>query len=192
MTTAMLLSLLVALPAQSDDPEPPTRKGFVTRLVAKKSTYKLDFGGKKKLEYVKGAKQGSEESPKVQLELVITNYTKETVRIRSAGSNTRLTLTLEGDGAISTSVTTEAVRVKIGYTILQPKEKMTIPIDRLASVERVLKGEVAEKRHYWTEPGDYKVKASFSANITTDFNGVNPFSRFQTFDSQAVTLKVEK
>jgi hypothetical protein len=193
MTTAILLGLTVLLPAQSgDDPEPAPRKGLVTRLVAKKSTYKLDFGGKKKDDYVNDAKNGTAEAPKVELELVITNYTKENVRIRTASLANRLTLTLKGDGAVSSSVSTEFVKVPVQYAILEPKKKLSIPIDRLVTTERMGKGGGAGKRHYWTEPGEYKLSASLYTLIMTDFGGPNAFSRYHTFESQPLTLKVEK
>src|SRR3954451_619193 len=111
--TALLLSALL-LPAFADvDPEPHGNKGIVVHLVAKKSTYKLDFGGKKKDDYVNDAKNGSADAPKVDLELVITNYTNEALRIRSTGSTNRLTIKLEGEGAVTGSATSMAVRVPI-------------------------------------------------------------------------------
>jgi len=103
MPTALLLSLLTAtsLPARADvDPEPPQKKGIMVRLVAKKSTYKLDLGGKKKEDFVADARAGTAAPPSVDLELVITNYTNETIRIRTTGSTNRMTLKLEGDWAI--------------------------------------------------------------------------------------------
>src|SRR5262249_11664137 len=194
MTTALLLGLLVTLPAQSeDDPEPAPKTGIQTRLVAKKSTYKLDLGGKKKDDYVTAAKAGNIDPPKVQLELVITNYTKETIRIRSTGSTNRLTFKLEGDGAVSSSSKTAVGKVPIQYVVLKPKEKLTIPIEKLAATERVNKDEgPTDKRHYWTEPGEYKLSASLYTLVTTDFNGPNPMSRYQTFEAKPIRLTVEK
>lgn len=195
MTTALLLSLLATLPAQNDDdPEPPPRKGIVVRLVAKKTTYKLDLGGKTKNDYVAAVKKGDVEAPKVELELVITNYTKEAIRLRTTGSTNRLTLKLEGEGAIEASITTGVVRPKIQYAVLNPKEKVVIPIARLASIGPATKkgADAPEKRHFWTEPGEYKLSASLYAYVMTDPNGVNPVVQYKTFETRPVTLKVEK
>jgi hypothetical protein len=193
MTTAMLLSLLAALPAQKgEDPEPAQPKGLVTKLVAKKTTYKLDFGGKKKADFVSDAKAGTAEAPKVELELVIINNTKETLRIRKSGSTTRLTLTLKGEGAIEANAGLSGVRPKIEYVVLEPKGKLVIPIDRLVNVGRPLKKDNApEMRFYWTEPGDYKVTASLYALVTPQGGGKG-MQRYETFTSKPITLKVEK
>jgi hypothetical protein len=191
MTIAMLLGLLAALPAQKgEDPEPPPQKGIVAKLVAKKRTYKLDFGGKKKEDFVSDAKAGKAEAPKVELELVITNYTNETIRIRKAGTMTQLMLTLKGEGAIESNSGLTGVRPKNEYVTLKPREKMVIPINRLVTAGRPVKKEnVPETRHYWTEPGDYKVTASlYAAVMLTTGKGV----QYQTFRSKPVTLTVEK
>ena len=194
MTSLLLIALFVpaAPAADEDDPEPPVKTGLVTRLVAKKSTYSLDFGGKKKEDYLTAAKAGTLESPKVDLELVIANYTKETIRIRSTGGTNRLMLKLEGDGAVSATVMVDAVRPPTQYSVLEPKEKLTIPIQQLSSLARVLKSQTTETRLYWTEPGDYKLSASLYTQMTTDFGGPNPVARNQTFEAKAITLKVEE
>ena len=178
MTTATLLTLLLALPAQAadDDPEPPMKKGIVARLVAKKSTYKLDLGGKTADDYAAEAKKGNVNPPRVDLALMITNYTSSPVRIRTVGSTNRLTLALKGDGAVEAPTNPTVGKFKTSYQVLNPKEKLTIPIDQLSSTGRG-KGKAGAANLYWTMPGEYKLSASYYTLIVEHFGTNGAVSR---------------
>jgi hypothetical protein len=186
------------LPAQKvadADPEPPKPGPVGVRLVAKKSTYKLDFGGKSKDEYTRMAKEGSAPPITVDLELVVTNNTKSDIRIRTMGTTTRLTLKLEGDGAVEATPTDPMDRPATGYSVVPPGKSVTIPITTLTSIgpRTKAKGKEGDKMHYWTAAGDYKLSATYYTLMYLDYKqggGVKP--SYMTLESKPVTLKVEK
>jgi hypothetical protein len=192
VTTALLLSALMVLPAQADDPEPPAKKGIVARLVARKVTYKLDFGGIKKDDYVTAAKNGTATPVPVELEFVITNHTKGDVRIRVAGSTARMALELTGAGAVESAAVNAAARPKLTYQILKPGQKYSIPITTLTSLPQA-KGKVrSAQNHYWTEPGEYRLGAALTTLVYQDYGTNAMKSQTMTLTAKAITLKVEK
>jgi len=193
VTTALLMSALLVLPAWADDdPEPPAKKGIVARLVAKKSTYKLDFGGMKKDDYVTAAKNGTAPAVPVDLEFVITNHTKGDVRIRVAGSTARMALELTGAGAVESAAVNPAVRPKLTYQVLKPGQKYSIPITTLTSLPQA-KGKVrSAQNHYWTEPGECTLGASLTTLVYQDYGTAMQKSQTVTLTAKAIKLKVEK
>jgi hypothetical protein len=194
VTTTLLLTALLVLPAQAnDDPEPPVKKGIVARLVAKKSTYKLDLQGGTADEYKKAIAAGTAAEVSIDVDLVITNHTKGMIRVRTTGTSPALTLSLKGKGAEDARPKGGAAAVKnpITYTVLKPGEKVTIPIKTLASVT----GTRVMSRHYWTEPGDYVLEATYRTRIDLNYDpNVNPKSPFnyEILKPRPITLKVEK
>jgi hypothetical protein len=190
--TAILLSALL-LPAFADvDPEPPGKKGVVARLVAKKSTYTLDFGGLKKDEYVAAAKNGTAAAVPVELEFVITNHTKGDVRVRLGGAASRIVLELKGNGVIEASSANPTVRPKLSYQILKPGQKLTVPITALASAPPGKAKAKVERNHYWTEPGEYTLGASLTTLVGLDFGTNAQTNQTMTLTARPITLKVEK
>lgn len=195
MTTATLLALLLALPASAadDDPEPPVKKGIVARLVARKSTYKLDLQGKTAQEYKKAASRGNAAEIPIEVDLVITNRTRETIRVRTTGTSPILTLSLKGEGVEESALMRDkaAGKVAIAYAVLKPGQKVTIPVNALASVTGVR----TTKKHYWTEPGDYTLEATYRTRVDLNYDpNVVPKSPFhyEVLKARPITLKVEK
>jgi hypothetical protein len=193
VTTALLLTALMVLPAQSDDPEPPAKKGIFARLVAKKSTYKLDLQGSSADEFKKAAAAGTAAEIPIDVELVIANYTRSVIRVRTTGTSPILTLSLKGKGAAEALVQNNGPKEKvaINYATLKPGEKVTIPVKALTS----LTGARPTKRHYWTEPGDYVLEATYRTRIDLDFDPnvavKGPF-HYEILKPKPITLKVEK
>lgn len=191
--TALLLSALVALPALAeDDPEPPVKKGIAVRLVAKKSTYNLDFGGMKKDDYVTAARNGTAPAVSVDLEFVITNHTKGNVRIRIGSATSRLALELTGAGAVEGASAGVPAKVKLTYQILKPGQKVSIPITALAGAPPGKVKAKGERNHYWTEPGDYTLGASLTTLVYQDYGTAMQKSQTMTLTAKAITLKVER
>jgi hypothetical protein len=192
VTTALLLSALMVLPAQADDPEPHGNKGIVVRLVAKKSTYKLDFGGKKKDDYVAAARKGTAAAVPVEMEFVIANYTKREIRVRLNDSASWLALELRGAEAIEAESASTTARPKLSEKILKHGQKWRIPIPALASASPgKVKGK-GERNHDWTEPGEYTLGVSLTAVVDLDHGKKFQASHTLTLTAKAITLKVEK
>jgi hypothetical protein len=189
----ILASVLVTLGVRSaddTDPEPPRLNTVFARIVTKKTSYKLDLGGSTAEEYRKAAKQGTARAIPVEMELVITNGTKNTVRVRVSGAVPKLTLKLEGTGAVDSKDPT-VTKGPLRYQELKPGQKVSIPINSLLSYQGSKGGTI---RHYWTEPGEYKLSASFYTSLDLDWKGGGPKGKlnYTTLQAPAITIKVEK
>jgi hypothetical protein len=185
-------------PAKSEDPDPePPKPGPVSaKLVAKKKTYKLDLGGMTPAKFRETVKAGGAnlpQAPAVDLEVVITNNTKSDIRVRTTGAVPRMAVSVTGPNVVEARVVEPAAKGKtrVSYTVLRPGQSLTIPITRLSSLQ-VGRQTV---RHYWTEPGEYTLTATFTTSVQLNFQpGVAVAGRLQamTLKSRSVTVKVEK
>jgi hypothetical protein len=208
LTTTLLTGLLLAgqAPAKKDEPspEPPPPAPISARLVAKKKTYKLDLGGMTADKFRETVKPGGANlpaAPAVDLVLIITNNTKNDIRIRTTGATARLSLTLTGPNVVQATVTERrVVRQPISVVDLRPKQSVQIPIDRLVST----KSTVQTTRHYWTEAGEHTLAAEFSTVVYTEWmaagdkdkvavkGGPVMRGRATTLKARAIKVKVEK
>jgi hypothetical protein len=186
MLTILLAGLLAS---QEIDPEPPKPGPVGTRLVAKKATYKLDRGGLTEKEYADAAKAGTAALIPVEIELVITNHSKNDVRVRVSGAVPKLTLTLNGKGAVDGPKDANPFKGKLTYVVLKPGQKVSVPINKLMSYTGSKGGTT---NHYWTEPGDYTLSASFYTSVDLDYTGKKAKLNYMTLKAPAISLKVEK
>jgi hypothetical protein len=190
--TALVLSALLVLPAQADDPEPPARKGIVVRLVAKKTTYKLDYGNYNSETYAKAAREGKVDPVAVEMELVVTNHTKDEVRIQLGATRGRVMLKLNGKGVVE-AAKGNFEKYPPGFKDLKPGEKFSLPITTLRGYDPAFKNKGGADRFlYWTEPGEYTLTASLKTRVGLDPNGKNQPAEPVTLTSRPITLKVEK
>jgi hypothetical protein len=189
----LLTGALLTLNARAiddTDPEPPRANTVFARIVAKKTTYKLDLQGNSPADYKKAAQAGRASAIAIEAELVITNATKNVVRVRVSGAVPKLTLKLEGTGAVDGAKDSTVTKGPLRYQELKPGEKVSIPIPHLLSYQGSKGGTI---RHYWTEPGEYKLSASFYTSLDLDWTGNKPVKlNYTTLTAPAITLKVEK
>src|SRR5438067_12400735 len=102
-------ALVLALPARADDKEKvePEEQPVKVKLVAKKTTYKLDRGGLTAEKYresiQEAAKMGKPlpRPPAVEMALELKNTTRKDVQVWVGGDPVQVTLNLKGKGAVS-------------------------------------------------------------------------------------------
>jgi hypothetical protein len=199
--TFLLSALLLGVPAakaiDDTDPEPPRPGPVFMKLVAKKATYKLDLQGSTVAEYTKAARAGKAPPIRLDLELVIINTSKTPIRVRTAGATSRLTLALKGPGVVdSDKVRLEKMagpkkngKASTAYAILKPGEKVSIPVESLTSNTTSATGQ----HHYWTQPGDYTLEATYRTGFYLDYNP-NAHTKLTYLEpkASAIKLRVEK
>jgi hypothetical protein len=192
LLTALLLALQAPVKDEEPNPEPPPPAPVSARLVAKKKTYKLDLGGMTAAKFrdtVKAGGANMPQAPTVDMALVIKNNTKNTIRIRTTGSTSRVSINLSGPNVVEGSVVEPRVRLPIGYVVLKPGEKTEIRIDRLQTKVSTLR----HTRHYWAEPGEYTLSASFYTYVQMNYNPqFGGAAGYQTLKSGSIKVKVEK
>jgi hypothetical protein len=204
-TIVLLAGLLLArqAPAKTDepDPEPPKPAPIAARLVARKKTYKLNLGGQTADKFRAAVKGGANapEALAVDLVLVITNNTPNEIRVRTAGSTSRLSFTVKGPNVVQAALNERVVRQPVSYIDLAPKKSVEIPIDRLVSKQTT----VRSIRHYWTEAGEHTLAAEFYTMVYTEWaapggkdgikgGGVVRRGQYMTLKTRGITVKVEK
>jgi hypothetical protein len=192
---APLLSAAVLLTAcfvatANGDPEPSKKQTgpIRVRLKAKKTAYVLDRQGMTADKYRQAVKDGKIAPPAIDLVLEITNTTKGDVDVTVVGASPRLALELKGKEGIEklTGSRAREMRVRI---ILKPGQTHTLPITRLAGYSSA----TAEHQLFWTEPGEYKLTASFETNVreaTGGKRGKTFLSRETAYKAPPVTLSV--
>jgi hypothetical protein len=163
---------------QGKDP-PPKPSPLKMRFVAKQDSYVLDLGGKSAEEYRKMLdaivpdKSTPPPGPNVDLALEITNPTDVDITIYIGGDNTRLSLDLDGPGAVSKVVTkmtttdlkvSKPVVIAPGKTYSHPIKSLAFPWPRPTS------------QWYWTSPGDYTLTALWQTS-TEKKDGKGPLLR---------------
>ena len=146
-------------------------------------------------EYRKLLKEGEKEGkmpapPKVDLTLEITNTSDKDVKIWSGGDPGVIGLTLAGPGAVNAKpqlAFTTDFRAPTPTT-LAPGKSLVISLTKLSSGFRGISA-----LNYWTEPGEYKLTATYTTAIQPPPKGAmvtDGFGRV-TLSAEPVVLKVE-
>lgn len=194
MRTLLLSGLLIAALAgrfatfaqEKGDEKAMTDADLELKLVAKTSTYKVpsDWRGDKLKE--KLAVDAFPEPPAVDLELQVHNKGKAEKTLRIESDAGRVELTLEGPGAVSAKARRVFTReFRIGKVItLKPGEMHVIPVKQLSYGFRGV-----EWSAYWTEPGDYTLRAKLITPIDA-MDSTKPGKLELT--SNEIKLKVEE
>jgi len=176
--------------AKTDSPEVPLE----ARLVARKDTYALDLGGKTPEEIRTEIKQAYKTRkyppvPAVDLVLEVTNTGKEGMRVSfEEGNQTVLTLDLRGRGAAAVGNLKSPDTKPVKFVELGPGKSRSIPITSLLH-------SYGTRQTYWTEPGEYTLRARLRTVALTNRNapkegGPAPGRRFVTLTSNLIKLKV--
>jgi hypothetical protein len=172
---AILPSVLLLTPivwaVDDTDPEPPQPGPVSLRVVAKKTTYKLDMAGLSPEEYRKAIANHTVKAPPVDLELVVTNNTKSEIRVKTRGSKVNQwlvwhSLKLTGPGVVDGGPywTDKRDHPSEAYVSVKPRGKAVIPLPTLTSHM----ASVQVRDHFWTKPGKYTLTASFHTTIYFD------------------------
>ncbi len=196
--TLLLAGLLLVVPApvradQGPDPEPPPRDDLTVKLVAQKKTYRLNLGGMTATQFRQAIQNGVNlpEAPAVDLELVITNNTKNEVRVRTTGTVPRLSLTVDGPNVVEAPAPRQVRKKGATYSTLRPGQSVSIPIRTLSSRRTAAQS----VRHYWTEPGEYTLSASlYTLVLGANLKGALVKGKYQyvTLKTRPIKVKVEK
>lgn len=191
LTLLPLVLLASQAPKEEIDPEPPRPGPVELRLSARKATYKIDRQGLTEKEFLEAIKAGKARSMTVELDLIVRNNTKKDIRVRTSGLLPRLLLTLKGKGAADSPNTKKAHQGVLRYTVLKPGDRVAIPIDTLMTYEGHIGGTI---NHYWTEPGEYTLSASFHTAFEMDWanGGEGGKTSYSTLTARPITLTVEK
>jgi hypothetical protein len=173
---ALFLAALATAPgaAAADDKKDPKPAGPVTlTVVSKKDKYVFDGGGKSAKEYKAAMERLAKvlaegdlinppfppKPPAVDLALVLTNTTKEAVKVFVGGDTNVFTLELTGGAGVVAMPNpvgfTEEFRLPKAVTI-EPGKTHEVPVKLLADGHRGLSRLV-----YWTGPGEYKLTAKY-------------------------------
>ena len=193
-----VLTALTAFAGRAEDkkePAVPLEIPVKAKLVAKKTTYTLDLGGKTGAEYREQLKAAEKSGampppPAVDLVLEITNTSDKDVKIWDKGDPVVIALTLTGPGAVNASpllAFTADFRGPSSVT-LAPGKSLSFPFSKL---QYGFRG--AAKMSFWTEPGEYKLKAIFTTAIQPAPKGSKERDGFGQVNvvSEEITLKVE-
>ncbi len=199
MRQLLLTVVLVLLPltgrADEKKEAKPEDLPVKAKLVAKKATYTLDLGGKTGEEYrkmLKDAEKGGRmpAPPAVDLVLEITNTSDQDVKIWSGGDPVMLSLALAGPSAINAKPLLAFTTDFRGptATTLAPGKSLSIPITKLAYGFRG-----AAAMSFWTEPGEYKLTATYTTGIQPPPKGTAVSDGFglATLRAEPVVIKVE-
>jgi hypothetical protein len=190
----LVTGLVLALPAPAEepDPEPPKPGPVSVRLVARKKTYRLNLGGMTAEKFRARVKAGGAnlpEAPAVDLVLIIRNNTRGPIRVRTAGASNRVALNVTGPNVVAATVNEVPTPTRARYVALEPGMSTEVPIDRLVSKQAARR----LIRHYWTEPGEYTLRASIYLLVGLDWVvDVRINNQYLTLKAPAVTVKVEK
>ena len=193
-----VLAALTPLAARGEDKKDAPKAADLpvkAKLVAKKTTYTLDLGGKTADEFrklIKDAEKGGRlpPAPAVDMSLEITNTSDKEIQIWSKGDPVQLELMLTGAGAVNAKpllAFTTDFRAPVPMT-LAPGKSLTIPITNLVYGFRG-----ASEMSYWTEPGEYKLAASYKTGIQPPPKGSTVNDRFGvvTIPAEPITIKIE-
>jgi hypothetical protein len=194
VTVLVLAPVLAARGDEKKEPQ-PANLPVTAKLVAKKTTYQLDLGGKTGDEFRKMLKDAEKSgrtppAPAVDLVLELTNTSDKDVMVWIGGDPTQIILNLKGPSAVSVSplrpFTTE-FRAPRPVT-LGPGKTTSLPI---ASLSYGFRGQASQA--YWTEPGEYTLTASFTTGISPAPPGTKEEAGFGkvTLTAAPVQLKVE-
>jgi hypothetical protein len=195
MGALLLLFQLTGQAEQTNDEPKKVELPVKAQLIAKKKTYTLDLGGKTGDEFRKALKEAAKTGrvpppPAVDLELELTNTSTADVKLWTGGDPVQLNLALTGPGA-------ETIAPLLAFTTdfrgptattLAPGKSVTIPIK---SLKHGFRG--GSQMSYWSEPGEYKVTATFKSGISPAPKGTKVNDGFGLVEivSQTLTLTVE-
>jgi len=185
---------------KKDKPKPKTEPDGVPlelKIVAKKTTYKLDLVGKTTDDFVKLLKEGEKggdlpAAPAVEMTLELKNTGAKDVEVWIAGDPVQIGLDLQGQGAVS-------VRAARAFTseFRAPKpvklEAGKTHSFEIKSLSYGFRG-MGNQAH-WTAVGDYTLGASIRTAMSPAPKGAddakNSFG-YVTIRSDPVKIKIEK
>jgi|SRR5579884_747796 len=172
MRKTLGLTVLVLMPALTasggEKKEQPANLPIKAKLVANKTTYKLDLGGtsaeefKKAVEAADKAGKPLPPAPAVDLAIELTNVGNGEVKVWVGGDGATLMMAMGGPGALGAvyrGPMTQEFRVPRTVT-LAPGKSVTIPLKDLSMGPR------GTWRLYWTAPGEYELGASYDTAIS--------------------------
>jgi hypothetical protein len=120
--------------------------------------------------YEQAIKDGKVAAPAIDLVLELKNNTKSEMRVRITGATPRLTLKLKGKGKVVTvEKTLPRPKVPVTYATLKPGEKYEMPITRLVGNPKSV---TSEEEHFWTEPGEYTLEATYRTLVQGDAEAI--------------------
>jgi hypothetical protein len=162
-----------AAKGKSDPPGAPVE----AKLVAKKSAYPLDLGGKSAAEFRQALKEAEKTgrypaAPAVDLVLELKNTSDKEVQIWTSGDPVRLMLDLKGKAAVNEALKGIAFTLEFRMpkaTVVAPGKSVEIPIKQLSYGMRG-----ASHRSYWLEPGEYTLTASYQTGVSPAPKGSTP------------------
>jgi hypothetical protein len=197
MRTVLLTGVVAALSplAAAAEEKPTDLLAVKAKLVAKKNSYSLDLGGKTGDEFRKALKDAEKSGrmpspPVVEMTFELTNTSDKEIKIWTGGDAVQLDLKLTGPGAVNAmpllAFTTE-FRGPIATT-LAPGKSVSVPITKLRYGFRG-----ASNMSYWTEPGEYKLAASYKTGIQPPPKGSKESNGFGlvTIAAEPITINVE-
>jgi hypothetical protein len=199
---ALLLSPMASLAAddkEKDKDKPksdPAGSPVQAILTAKKTTYKLDLGGKSADQFKKAVKEAEGKyppAPTIEMVLELKNTSDKDVEVWIAGDETKIMLELKGKGAINAELKGIAFTADIRPpkpTTIQAGKRHKIEIKSLSYGFRG-----ASNRSYWTEAGDYTLTAHFVTATSPAVKGAKKAEGdfgFVTLTSAPLKIKVTK
>jgi hypothetical protein len=137
------------------------------RILAKKTSYVLDRGGKTPADFLKQFEDGKERgiyppAPVVDLTVELRNTGKTDIKVQVKGDSCALDLTLKGKGALNVKPRAffTTVYIRSHPLTLAPGKTVTFPVKSLDSGFRG-----GSRRAFWTEPGTYELIASYHTGV---------------------------
>ena len=193
-----VLTVLIPLAGLADekkDASKPADLPVKAKWVAKTTTYTLNLGGKTSEEYRELLKYYEKAGrmpppPAVALVLEITNTSDKEIKLWDGGDPVQVNLTLTGNGSVNANprlVFTRDFRGPSAVT-LAPGKSLSIPVTKLVGGFRGM-----AQMSYWTEPGEYKLTASFQTGVQPAPKGTKDFDGFGkvTVTTEPIVIKVE-
>jgi hypothetical protein len=189
--SAVIVVLFAASLAAAADEKLPVE----VRLIANKTSYKLDLGGKTAAEFkellAKAGKSGGilPTPPAVDLQFEVVNTSDKAIQIWHKGDPVRLVLDVTGPDAMrvhSNRPMTLEFRLPVPMT-LEPGKSLQIPITSLTFGHRGV-SEMA----YWMKAGEYSIVANFHTAISPAPKGSKPAEQgFGTLVLKSAEVKVK-
>ena len=166
---------LFACTASADEAKkeakPQTDLPIQAKLVANKTTYKMNVDGNKLKQRLEEGKKTNDypDPPAVDLVLEITPTTNKEAEFWFIGSSVYVELCLEGPGAVTISRPVQLVYYPPTARTLIPGFKYRISFRKLSHGPNG-RGYYS----YWTEPGEYTLTAKFHTGIKSASKDVKP------------------
>jgi hypothetical protein len=191
--------LMVAVSVQAGDTpkkgKPAEALPVKAKIVAKKTSFVLNFGGKTAKQYKDSLSDFEPNKlpplPVVDMALELTNTSEGDVQVWISGTPVKMMLDLKGPGAVSVTPRQffPAIYFSPKPVTLKAGKSHTLPIATLSYGHRGI-----EHRAYWTEPGEYTLQASLFTGINPPPKGVQPerggFGKV-TIVSEPIKIKIQ-